>query len=291
MIPGQPIGTQVDYYFAAQNEGATMIATLPSGGYGISPPGTTPPGDYFTYQVDYISTLFNCSETLPKPINDLTFLYDTIHISQDGTLDDLNVEIDITHTYCGDVEIYLVGPDGTQIDLCVGHGGSGNNFTGTILDDEADTPIAQGSPPFSGRYIPDEPLASFQNLSTIKGDWVLVVFDNALNDDGQLNNWCLDMQYLVGTDELEESKLTIHQNYPNPFSESTNFSFDLEEKSDIHISILDMMGREIQTVCSQEYPAGSHSVSWQAEGIPAGQYFYRVQSNDAITVKPMIIVK
>ena len=189
------------------------------------------------------------------------------------------------------MEIYLIGPDGTEIDLCVGHGGSGNNFVGTKLDDAADTPIAQGNAPFTGLYIPDEPLATFQNLASIKGDWILRIYDNALNDDGQLTNWCIDILYSVGNDELKESKHTIHQNYPNPFSESTNFSFDLEEKTDIRISILDMMGREIQTVCSKEFPAGSHSVSWQADGIPAGQYFYRVQSNDAVTVKSMIIVK
>jgi hypothetical protein len=50
-IPGQLMGTTVKYYIAAQDSSGTLIATLPSGGSGINPPGSTPPSEQFEYQV------------------------------------------------------------------------------------------------------------------------------------------------------------------------------------------------------------------------------------------------
>ncbi|RLD35021.1 MAG: hypothetical protein DRI83_07315, partial [Bacteroidetes bacterium] len=73
-IPGQVMGTKVDYYLAAQNEDATMVATLPGGGKGINPPGTIQPENFFTYIIDDIYNLIACSNTTPKPIEDLNNL-------------------------------------------------------------------------------------------------------------------------------------------------------------------------------------------------------------------------
>ena len=266
-----------------------MVATLPSGGKGISPPGTVPPENFYSYSIDYIYALYKCSETLPKPINDLTNLYDTIYISEAGLPDDLNVEIDITHTYCGDVEIYLIAPNGTEIDLCVGHGGSGNNFIGTIFDDEADTTISEGSAPFTGSYIPDEPLATFMNLSSIQGNWVLRIYDNALNDNGQLNNWCLDFQYRIGTENLVEPENSVYQNFPNPFTGQTTFSFKLESSSDVRIDVYDLLGREIETVIDRTCGPGLHEIKWNAGTLSPGQYIYKVKTGDKVEVKSMMI--
>ncbi len=293
MIPGQAMGTRVDYYFAAQNDESTLIATLPGGGNGINPPGTIMPGNFFTYIIADINSMVACSNTLPKPIQDLANLYDTIIINHDGILVDLNVELDITHTYTGDVEIYLISPDGTEIKLSVGNGGSGNNFTGTIFDDEATTPISQGTAPFTGSYIPDEPLATFidQNIS---GSWILRIYDNAMNDQGILENWCLNMFYSgdpIYIANLEKRNIVLHQNYPNPFRDETTFAFEISSSTNVRISIIDMMGRELGSVCNRQFNAGSHKVNWNASKLPQGQYFYRMQTDQHVEVKSMLIVK
>ncbi|MCX6160939.1 MAG: M20/M25/M40 family metallo-hydrolase, partial [Ignavibacteriae bacterium] len=54
-IPGQPHGSTVSYYFAAQDSMANFVCTYPAGGRGMNPPGTTPPGQFFSYLVDNIS--------------------------------------------------------------------------------------------------------------------------------------------------------------------------------------------------------------------------------------------
>ncbi|HSG68085.1 MAG TPA: proprotein convertase P-domain-containing protein, partial [Bacteroidales bacterium] len=291
-IPGQPMGSIVDYYLAAQNEDGTMVATLPGGGYGIDPPGTIAPSDLYTYMIADITTNTLCSNTLPKQINDLQHLYDTITVNADGMLLDLNVEINITHTYVGDLEIFLIGPDGTEIDLCISHGGSGNNFSGTIFDDEADMPISQGAAPFYGSYIPDEPLGTFIETDIV-GNWVLHIYDNAMNDQGTLNEWCLTMSYSEddGIDDARGSGLLVRQNYPNPFRDETNFLFELTKAGNVSISVIDMMGRVVQTLAEKHYSAGRHEISWQAGSLPAGNYFYRVQTEQFVDIKRMMIIK
>ncbi len=50
-IPGQQLGTIVQYYLAAQDEDAAVVATLPAGGGGFNPPGNIPPPDFFQFFV------------------------------------------------------------------------------------------------------------------------------------------------------------------------------------------------------------------------------------------------
>ena len=49
----------------------------------------------------------------------------------------MDVQVSITHTYVSDLDIFLIGPDGTRVELSTGNGGSGDNYSGTIFDDEA----------------------------------------------------------------------------------------------------------------------------------------------------------
>lgn len=293
LIPGQAMGSTVEYYLAAQNEDANLVATLPSGGKGVDPPGNIAPESFLSYMVDDIYALSDCSGTTPKDIDDLAHLYDTISINHEGTLVDVNVSLDITHTFCGDVEISLIGPDGTEVDLSIGNGGNGNNFIGTIFDDDASTPISAGTAPFTGSYQPDEPLSTLTG-KPIEGNWVLHIFDNAVNDQGELLDWCIDILYSgdpVSVPKLQRSLLTVHQNYPNPFSGNTTFSFELDGAGKVSIEVIDVLGRDIATVTEQVYDAGSHKVQWNAGGLKGGQYFYKVQTDEQVVVKPMLIIK
>ena len=130
------------------------------------------------------------SGDIPKSITDNNTITSIIEITDEGTIFDLDLSLDISHTYVGDLDATLTSPAGTQIFLFQGVGSSGNNFTGTILDDEAPTSIGAGSAPFAGRFSPQEPLVEFDNQS-ITGIWTLAISDNAGGDQGTLNAWSL----------------------------------------------------------------------------------------------------
>jgi len=109
-----------------------------------------------------------------------------------GVIGDLTVTIDITHTWAGDLTVSLTSPTGTIVELTSGNGGSLDNYSGTTFDDSASTAITSGTPPFSGTFAPEEPLANFIGESPL-GTWTLTVADGAGGDGGTLNSWTVDV--------------------------------------------------------------------------------------------------
>ena len=102
------------------------------------------------------------------------------------------VNVDITHTWVSDLTLTLTSPAGTSIVLSTGNGGGGDNYSGTIFDDDADDPIFDGVPPFTGVFTPEEPLSTFIGEDS-GGQWILNVADNATLDTGTINSWSLDI--------------------------------------------------------------------------------------------------
>jgi photosystem II stability/assembly factor-like uncharacterized protein len=70
----------------------------------------------------------------------------------------------------------------------------------------------------------------------------------------------------------------LEQNYPNPFNPSTTIVFHLPERSFVSLKIFDMLGREVASLVSEEWPAGNYPVRWEAATLPSGVYFYRLSA-------------
>ena len=87
----------------------------------------------------------------------------------------------------------------------------------------------------------------------------------------------------------------LKQNYPNPFNPITNINIELEKMSFLKISIIDIEGKEIKVLGSQNYSAGSITLQWDgsnADGyqMPSGIYYYRLKSDVSVTSKKMILI-
>jgi subtilisin-like proprotein convertase family protein/C1A family cysteine protease len=108
-------------------------------------------------------------ETLPIPDDDAEGIVSTIEVDQPGTIGNVFVELDITHSYIGDLTVTLVGPDGTRVVLHNREGGSENDIKGTY------SPVG-----FVGK--------------SIQGTWTLEITDTANADTGTLNGWSLTFQ-------------------------------------------------------------------------------------------------
>ena len=79
----------------------------------------------------------------------------TLEVTDSLTITDLNVELDIDHSKNNaDLDVYLIGPDGTQVELFTDVGLWEKGFKNTILDQQAGTSIKNGSGKFTGRFNP-----------------------------------------------------------------------------------------------------------------------------------------
>jgi len=87
-------------------------------------------------------------------------------VADGGAIQALSVAVDITHTYSGDVEIRLIHPDGTDIQ---------------VLD-----PTMESTPDIQETFVVDD----FDQKDSA-GTWTLKVIDHASMDSGTLNSWVL----------------------------------------------------------------------------------------------------
>lgn len=116
----------------------------------------------------------------------------TLEIADSRQILDVNVTLDISHDFDGDLVVSLRSPAGTNVTLINRRGGAGKNFTETFMDDEAALAIAAGSAPFVGGFRPDSALSLFDGQSAL-GTWTLTVNDASALNSGQLNGWGLDV--------------------------------------------------------------------------------------------------
>lgn len=68
----------------------------------------------------------------------------------------------------------------------------------------------------------------------------------------------------------------LYQNYPNPFNPSTVISYQLPVNSAVILKVFDVLGREVQALVNERQSAGDHSVTFYAENLPSGVYFYKL---------------
>ena len=105
----------------------------------------------------------------------------------------VSINLDITHPYNSDLNVSLIAPDGTLINLFSGIGGDGDNFTNTVLSQSATNSIASGVSPFSGTYRPQQSLGNLNNNQNGNGVWKLRIRDTyPAADAGILNSWGIE---------------------------------------------------------------------------------------------------
>jgi len=134
---------------------------------------------------------------VPKDIPGMGTETSILTIADTGPITDLNVKLNITHPYNGDLDVFLIAPDGTRVELFTDVGGTSADFQDTILDDEASQSITDGSGPFTGSYRPEGSLADFIGKN-ITGTWTLEITDDwSSSRAGTLNSWSLIVELEV----------------------------------------------------------------------------------------------
>ncbi|MBX7102445.1 MAG: S8 family serine peptidase [Gemmataceae bacterium] len=106
---------------------------------------------------------------------------------------DIDVNLSINHAHTVDIIVTLIAPDGRRVLLWDRVGTDFDDFTGTILDDEASTAIDAGTAPYTGRFRPQEPL-SLLDGSIANGVWRLEVIDTFASYSGTIDSWSLDFE-------------------------------------------------------------------------------------------------
>ncbi len=129
-------------------------------------------------------------DTPGTAVPDLTTVTDDIEFACGYEIVTVQVYLDLTHTYIGDMEIDLESPEGTTVLLHDNAGGGAEN----ILLTYSDAGVPNGSVSFVCDCLmePFEPLAAYEGQSSL-GTWTLTIADIVGGDSGVLNEWCIEV--------------------------------------------------------------------------------------------------
>mgnify|MGYP003323984772 FL=1 len=87
------------------------------------------------------------------------------------------------------------------------------------------------------------------------------------------------------------SKYELGQNYPNPFNPTTHIRFNIPETAGAKLTVFNIMGEAVANLVNGVVSAGGHTVSWNAENMPTGVYFYRLESGNFTQTRKLLLVK
>ena len=211
-----------------------------------------------------------------------------INMDQNAVITDVNLTLNIEHTWDSDLDVKLIAPDGvTEIILFEDVGGSGDNFINMVLDDDASTVISDGEAPFTGSYSPQGLLSDFNGLMSA-GDWTLSITDDSNDDGGKLIDWsiqiCTEASLSVSDNKLDgEFKIFNKGNNQFEVSLANTSSFN-----DLDLNVYNMVGQTLlwKTI---KNTSGFYSYKIDMSRASSGVYLVRLGNNSNATIKRIVV--
>jgi subtilisin-like proprotein convertase family protein len=225
------------------------------------------------------------SPALAIPDMNPSGVYDSLTFPEDVTVSDVEVYVDITHTYIGDLIVEVTSPEGTTVRLHNRSGGGADNLVGWY-----DTELAVNGP---------GALSDFLGESSM-GEWTLWVSDNAGSDFGTVNQWCVQVtggsQTGVEDDEEVPSVHVLRGASPNPFNPVTTLSYGVPHDTEVRLAVYSVAGRLVRTLVDGPVVAGYHRVVWDGrddhgEATASGVYFCRMESESFEGTTKVVLLK
>ena len=84
---------------------------------------------------------------------------------------------------------------------------------------------------------------------------------------------------------------SLAQNHPNPFNPTTTIQYNVPVSSHIRLEIYDLLGRKVAALVNQIQPAGQYSITWNANNLPSGTYYYILKSDNCTETKMMLLIQ
>jgi subtilisin-like proprotein convertase family protein len=196
----------------------------------------------------------------------------SIEITQDLLISDINVTVDLSHTFMGDITITLESPSGTEITLLDGKCDANDDLEATFDDVGDAVTCASTSPSISGTVKSQDLLSAFNGENSL-GTWTLSISDSQPIDDGNLNSWSIE--YCSGEEVLTVqnfNELNIVM-YPNPATDVVSITFN--NIPQLEVTFFDFLGRKVLSKTLQKENNGI-----DVSKLAAGTYMVQMKNEN-----------
>lgn len=133
-----------------------------------------------------------------------------------------------------------------------------------------------GTPGQSSIY--DMTFSNERNGWAVGRDGVILKFNSSLISVSDINS------------EVPKNFI-LHQNYPNPFNPETNIRYELIQPAITELTVHDIKGNTIRTLVNEKQPAGNYNVTFNAEGLSSGIYYYKLTAGKFSQTKKFALIK
>jgi len=104
------------------------------------------------------------------------------------------------------------------------------------------------------------------------------------------------MDIITGVGENPDNFGLMSRTYPNPFSSTTTFAFNLTEASTVSLNVFNLTGQHIATLADKQMDSGLHEIMWNGTGassnrLPDGIYFYRLSVDGKQHTGKVVLMK
>jgi subtilisin-like proprotein convertase family protein len=232
-----------------------------------------------------VFTSTNVPITIPTTAN--VTVNSTLSVASTNTISDVNVTMNVSHTWVNDMTITLISPTGTQVQLVAQPCTSDSLLNINATFDDSGAPLTcQVNPAISGTVQPLQSLAAF-NGQNMNGTWTLRILDSFNQDGGTINSWSLRLCSTTAVPlSVEESSISAFSLYPNPNNGDFNIQFNSTSNEPIELAIFDIRGRQIyQNVYTNN---GFFNENLQLANLQSGVYLVKVKDGKNELTKKFI---
>ena len=95
---------------------------------------------------------------------------------------------------------------------------------------------------------------------------------------------------------MTPSGYDLAQNYPNPFNPATAVDYSLPVRSNVNITVFNLLGQKVKTLIDENKPAGRYTVNWNGRNsggqpVASGIYFYKIKAGEFALTRKMVLIK
>ncbi len=84
---------------------------------------------------------------------------------------------------------------------------------------------------------------------------------------------------------------SLDQNYPNPFNPTTTITYSVPQSGKVKLAVYNLIGQEVAVLVNGVVSEGLHQAEFNAKSLPSGTYFYKLQGENSVSVKKMLLLK
>ena len=237
------------------------------------------------YTITNVCNSYTMNTGFAIPDDDPTFTVRSINVPTTTNVSDVNLAVNLTHTYVEDLQIVLQGPMTTTTQSTVFSQSCTNNDNINATFDDQGAGIVCATT-ITGNVTPSTPLSIFNGLNP-NGNWLVAIRDVSTSDSGNVVSYTLTICSQTASLSSDSFGLENFTLYPNPNNGNFTIQFNSNSGNEIKINVHDIRGREIY---SKSYTNdGLFNENLQLSNAQSGIYLVTVQDGSRKEVKKIVI--